>query len=159
VKRLARHRLHAALALCALLTLALILWPRPAAPSAQPPARLHYAGDDFQAQPGGRLQGFVLTLSSSAAAVAAPSAEPLPVLVGIVGRSAYLRSVATGEITRVPVGQDLDGWRLVSVGARAVTLRGASGDRRVELFAAPPAAPEGDAPPTTAPSPVETGGG
>jgi len=53
-------------------------------------------------------------------------------------RRAYLRSTASGEVERVSIGQEIDGWRLVAVSSRAATLRGTSGDKRVEMFAARP---------------------
>jgi hypothetical protein len=122
--------------LCTLLTLGLLIWPTGGPDPAAPPAAERYAGPDIETRRGGPVLGFALRLGGPAAAPeAAPAPEALPVLVGIAGRQAYLRS-ASGEVERVSIGQEIDGWRLVAVSARAATLRGPDGDRRIEMFAA-----------------------
>ena len=137
--------------LCALLTLGLLFWPAGAADPVGPPAAERYAGPDIETRRGGPVRGFALRLGGPAAAPeAAPPPEALPVLVGLAGRQAYLRN-AGGEVERVSIGQEIDGWRLVAVSARGATLRGPDGDRRLEMFAAGPgtAAPaEGASAPT-----------
>ena len=148
--RLRRYWLHGLLGLCALLTLGLLAWPTGAARPPGPPAAERYAGPDIETRRGGPVVGFALRLGGPATAPeAAPPPEALPVLVGIAGRRAYLRN-AGGEVERVSIGQSIDGWRLVAVSARAATLRGPDGDRRIEMFAvaADPAA-SGAAPPVT----------
>lgn len=121
--------------LCALLTLGLLFWPAGAADPVGPPAVERYAGPDIETRRSGPVRGFALRLGGPAAAPeAGPAPEALPVLVGIAGRQAYLRS-ASGEVERVSIGQEIDGWRLAAVSARTATLRGPSGDRRIEMFA------------------------
>ena len=142
MKRLRAYWLHGVLGACALLTLALILVPQSENAPAAPPQEKRFAGRDFEARPAARLQNFVLSLSAPAAAASPANAEPLPTLVGLAGRSVYLRSASSGETERLSVGQEFDGWRLVAVGARAITLRGPAGDRRLELFALPDPEPE-----------------
>lgn len=136
---LRRYWLHGLLGLCALLTLGLLAWPTGAARPSRPPAAERYAGPDIGTRRGGPVRDFALRLGSGPAAPpeAAPQPEALPVLVGIAGRRAYLRN-AGGEVERISVGQEIDGWRLVAVSARAATLRGPAGDRRIEMFASGP---------------------
>ncbi len=135
---LRRHWLPGLLGLCALLTLGLLAWPTGAARPLRPPTAERYAGPDIETRRGGPVREFALRLGGPAATPeAAPPPEVLPVLVGIAGRRAYLRN-AGGEVERVSIGQEIDGWRLVAVGGRAATLRGPDGDRRIEMFASGP---------------------
>ena len=151
--RLRQYWLPGLLGLCALLTLGLLAWPTGAARPNAPPAADRYAGPDLGTRRGGPVQGFALRLAGSdAAPQAAPPPEALPVLVGIAGRRVYMRG-ADGEVERVSIGQELDGWRLVAVTARAATLRGPGGDRRIEMFAAEIAAPATTAAGETPPVP------
>lgn len=158
--RLRQHWLPGLLGLCALLTLGLLFWPAGAADPVGPPAAERYAGPDIETRRGGPVLGFALRLGGPAAPPqAAPPPEALPVLVGIAGRRAYLRN-AGGEVERVSIGQEIDGWRLVAVSGRAATLRGADGDRRIEMFAvgADPAASGAAAPvPGEASPPIQGG--
>jgi hypothetical protein len=152
VTHLRRYWLPGLLGLCALLTLGLLAWPTGAARPLGPPAPERYAGPDIETRRGGPVVGFALRLGGPAALPeAAPTPEALPVLVGIAGRQAYLRN-AGGEVERVSIGQEIDGWRLVGVGGRVATLRGPDGDRRIEMFANGSAAPAtGPAAPATPP--------
>lgn len=135
---LRRYWLPGLLGLSALLTLGLLAWPTGAARLAPPAAAERYTGPDIETRRGGPVVGFALRLSGpDAAPAAAPPPEALPVLVGIAGRRAYLRN-AGGEVERVSIGQEIDGWRLVAVSARAAILRGPDGDRRIEMFASGP---------------------
>lgn len=137
--RLRRYWLHGLLGLCALLTLGLLAWPTGAGRPPGPPAAERYAGPDIETRRGGPVVGFALRLAGpDTTPQAVPPPEALPVLVGIAGRRAYLRSTASGEVERVSIGQEIDGWRVVSVSARSATLRGPDGDRRIEMFAARP---------------------
>lgn len=132
-----RHWLPGLLGLCAVVTVGLLVWPAAsAAPPARPPAD-HYRGPDIETRRVGPVSKFALRLASpDLPAPATPEAvEAVPVLVGVAGRRAYLRSAATGEVEGVSIGASIDGWRLVSVSARAATLRGATGDKRVQMFA------------------------
>jgi hypothetical protein len=157
VTLVSRHWLPGLLGLCALLTLGLLVWPAGASDRVGPPASERYAGPDIETRRGGPVRGFALRFGGPAAApAAAPPPEALPVLVGIAGRRAYLRSPGSGEVEGVAIGQEIDGWRLVAVSARAATLRGPDGDRRIEMFAGGPdpaasgavaAASEGPSPP------------
>lgn len=128
------YGIHAVVALSALITLALLLWPAAAPDPVPPPQAQAYAGPVYPLRPTARARTSVLQLASDRPATPAPTV-PTPVLVGIAGRSAYLRSASTGETARLTVGQEMDSWRLIAVGARTATLRGAAGDRRLELFA------------------------
>lgn len=146
--QLRRHWLPGLLGLCALLTLGLLAWPTGAARPASPPPAERYVGPDLVTRRSGPVLGFALRLAGpDAAPQATPPPEALPVLVGIAGRRAYLRS-AGGDVEGVSIGQEIDGWRLVTVSARAATLRGPEGDRRIEMFAvaADPAASGSAAP-------------
>ncbi|MBX9801993.1 MAG: hypothetical protein K2Y04_04420 [Caulobacteraceae bacterium] len=156
---LRRHWLPGLLGLCALLTLGLLAWPTGAARPAGPPAAERYTGPDIETRRGGPAVGFALRLEGpDAAPQTAPPPEALPVLVGIAGRRAYLRST-DGEVERVSIGQEIDGWRLVAVGGCAATLRGPDGDRRIEMFASgPDPAASGAAPvPGEASPPIQGG--
>lgn len=138
-----RHWLPALLGLSAVVTVGLLVWPATSAtPSARPPAD-HYRGPDIETRRAGPVSKFALRLASpdSPAAAAPEAIEAVPVLVGVAGQRAYLRSAATGEVEGVSIGASIDGWRLVSVSARAATLRGATGDKRVQMFAPTSAAP------------------
>ena len=139
MKHVRRFWLQGVLALCAVATIGLLIWPAGSADLAPAPPAERYSGPDLQTRRGGPVPGFAIRLSSAtdSAAAAPPPVEALPVLVGIAGRQAYLRSAATGEVERVSIGQEIDGWRLVSVGARSANLRGASGDKRIEMFSVP----------------------
>ena len=149
---LRRHWLPGLLGLCALLTLGLLVWPTSAARPLGPSEAERYTGPDIETRRGGPVREFALRLGGPAAPPeGTPQAEALPVLVGIAGRRAYLRNVG-GEVERVSIGQEIDGWRLVDVGNRAATLRGPDGDRRIEMFASRSVAPAtGPAVPTTPP--------
>lgn len=134
---LRRHWLAGVLVLCATLTLGLLFWPRGAAGPARSPVAERYTGPNIETRRSGPMRGFALRLAGPDAGPQATLAvEALPVLVGIAGRRAYLRGT-DGEVERVSIGQEIDGWRLVAVSARAATLRGPNGDRRVEMFSVP----------------------
>jgi len=136
MKLVRQYWLHGVLGLCALGTIGLIAWPASSVgPVSAPPAE-RYSGPDIQTRRGGPVPGFAIRLSSGNDQPSAvpQTAEAVPVLVGIAGRRAYLRSGATGEVVRVSIGQEIDGWRLVSVGTRSANLRGTSGDTRIEMF-------------------------
>lgn len=146
------HWSHGLAGFCALTTVALLVWPMASPAIKHDTPTPSYAGPAHPARRASPVVGLPIRLTYNAgpAAVVTPAAEAVPALVGISGRSAYLRSAATGEVERVQIGQTIDGWRLVAVSARTATLRGASGDRRLEMFAA--ASPE--AGPTFAPDPA-----
>jgi len=138
VTHLRRHWLPGLLGLCAILTLGLLLWPSGATRPAGQAVAERYTGSNVETRRGGPVVGFALRLVGPAAPPeAAPPPEALPVLVGIAGRRAYLRR-ADGEVERVSIGQEIDGWRLVGVSGRAAILRGPNGDRRIEMFASGP---------------------
>jgi len=140
MRRLRSHWLQALLAACALITLALLLIPGWRDAPVPPPSEPRYAGGDFQARPASRLSAFILSLSGAADTAPSPvNAQPLPTLVGLAGRSAYLRGASSGATERISVGGEFEGWRVIAIGVRAVTLRGPAGDKRLELFALPAA--------------------
>jgi len=152
--RLAHHWPAGVLGLCAAVTLALLLWPIEAAGPKRPPTADRYSGADHPARNGATVAGFALRLQAAADAEAAPVVESVPALVGIAGGRAYLRSTVSGEVEGLAVGLSIDGWNVTAVGRRAVTLRGASGERRLELFARPATAPEPETAPAPDPSPT-----
>jgi hypothetical protein len=148
------------LGLCALLTLGLLVWPASAADPVARPAVARYSGPDIETRRGGPVSGFALRLAGPPAAPpAATPPEALPVLVGIAGRRVYLRSPGSDEVVGVSIGQSLDGWRLVGVGARAATLSGPDGDRRIAMFAAGAGSPGTSDPMLSQAPPVQPPGG
>lgn len=128
--------IYAIAAVCTVVTLGLLLWPETAPPAVATPRADGYAGPVFQMQSTTRAQTSVLQLASERQDATPAPTVPTPALVGIIGRSVYLRSASTGETTRVTINQEMDGWRVIAVGSRTATLRGASGDQRLELFSA-----------------------
>jgi hypothetical protein len=68
---------------------------------------------------------------------AARSQAPTLVGVAISGRArlAYLRT-SGGEVERIGVGQTLDGWRVVSISERTVTLESNGNRLPLRLYAA-----------------------
>lgn len=73
------------------------------------------------------------TFAESAATPAAVEAVALPRLVGIAGNAAYLRGTS-GTAERVGVGSELDGWRVVRIEEKAVTLTDGDRTERLEMF-------------------------
>lgn len=137
---------------CALATAGILLWPAGATPAPQVGAAPQYRGPIRQLREVAVSPEFPLRLAGSGGPTApAADVQPVPVLVGIAGSAAYLKSAATGATERVSRGGVLDGWTLRAVGARTVTLAGPGGDRRLDLFAAPADA----AVPAAAPLPSE----
>ncbi|WP_324775445.1 hypothetical protein [Brevundimonas sp.] len=136
-------------------TLVILIWPAAAARPPAAPGVDRYFGADHQARRSGPVAGFPLRLHAAGAepTVVAPTA--VPVLVGLAGRRAYLRSADSGEVEGVSIGQTLDGWRLVAVTGRSATVRGPAGDRSLELFAA--TEPTSDAAPDPATDPAAGG--
>ena len=133
------HAPQLILGACALVTAGLLLWPAGTASAPLPGAAAPYRGPVRQLREVAPNPEFPLRLAGAGGATApAADVQPVPVLVGIAGSAAYLRSAATGATERVSRGGVLDGWTLRAVGARTVTLTGPGGDRRLELFAAGP---------------------
>lgn len=142
-----------------LLAGALLVWPIGAGPVVPAPAPEVFRGPDQKTNRGSPVTQSAIRLSSGASAQEArPVAQPTPTLVGIAGGQAYLKSIDSGEIERAGVGGTVDGWKVVAVGNRTVTLRGGAGDQRLRLFEKPNVAPaSGPAPaaaPDAAPAPV-----
>ncbi len=156
VKISRRHGYAGLLGLCAVATVGLLVWPADSAPPLPRAVAEHYRGPDLETRRTGPVPKFPLRLASPNAPAAPPEAvEAVPVLVGVAGRRAYLRSASTGEVEGVSVGASIDGWRLVSVSARAATVRGANGDKRVEMFAPVPVTPgPGTGAAVAAPGPI-----
>lgn len=145
------------LGVCALATAGLLLWPADPTIAPHAGAPSPYRGPVRQLRDVAVTPEFPLRLAGSGGATApAADVQPAPVLVGIAGSAAYLKSAATGATERVSRGRTLDGWTLKAVGARTVTLTGPGGDRRLDLFAAgpdtatPAAAPPVSGPPASA---------
>lgn len=139
---------------CGIVALALVAWPLPQPASAPEKAADAYRGPEHQTlevAARGSAAAFRLSTSNEPAAVSTASAAP--VLVGLVGgREAYLKSTATGEITRVRAGGVLDGWRVAGVDVRSATVVLGSERRRLTLF-------ERSDPPTASPAPGAPQGG
>lgn len=135
--------LAALLMLLALTTVALLVWPRGEAAPATPTAT-RYTGPDFPARKTTSPRSFPIRVGGDREDAPQPvTAQALPVLTGIAGGSAYLRSTATGEVQRLTRGESLDGWRLLSVRSREVVLGNGETEQRLALFA-----------PTTSPTPA-----
>lgn len=127
---------HLILAGCVVATAGLLAWPAPPAAVPSAPVAQAYAGPVLEVRRVSPDPRFPLRLQSRfASSDPAPATEPAPILVGVAGGLAYLRSSTTGEVESLALGGEIDGWTLASVAPRAVTLRGASGERRLELFA------------------------
>lgn len=75
--------------------------------------------------------GFRFSTSSPAPADAGDVAAPR--LVGIAGRSAYLKG-ASGETERVSVGDELDGWSVARIGEKSVTLTNGARSEQLKMF-------------------------
>lgn len=73
------------------------------------------------------------TFAESAALPEVVEPVALPRLVGIAGNSAYLRGTS-GTAERVGVGGELDGWRVVRIDEKAVTLTDGDRTERLALF-------------------------
>ena len=127
------------LGVCAVVSGVIFAWPSGGnAPvvAAQPEP---YSGPIFADRKGGFLPGFPLHLTAPGAAETPPPvAEALPILVGIANGQAYLRSAASGEVDRVARGQTIDGWQVIYVGGRSVTLSSGQAEREVAMFTTPP---------------------
>lgn len=69
-----------------------------------------------------------------AGAAAAPAAQPLPALVGVVsrarGRGVALVKSSSGQTVTLSPGESVDGWQLVGIGRDRATFA-ANGERRV----------------------------
>lgn len=75
--------------------------------------------------------GFRFSTSSPAPTDAGSVAVPR--LVGIAGRSAYLRG-ASGETERVSVGDELDGWSVARIEEKSVTLTDGARSEQLTMF-------------------------
>ena len=75
--------------------------------------------------------GFRFSTSSPAPADAGEVAAPR--LVGIAGRSAYLRG-ASGETERLSVGDELDGWSVTRIEEKSVTLTNGARSEQLKMF-------------------------
>jgi hypothetical protein len=152
-----RYSSHIALAVCAAATIGLLLWPAGSVPAPQRRSDPAYTGPVIELRRAAASPGFpIRTARPSADAEPERPTHPAPALVGLAGGAAYLRSSANGETVRIARGGELDGWTVVSIGARAVSLRGHGGERRLELFAA--ASADAPTPGTSPTSPQPTQG-
>lgn len=126
----------AMVSLLALMTVALLTWPGGVS-KPSPSSELRYTGPDFQSRAATPLRTFPIRIGGlNTEATPAPAPQALPMLTGISGGDAYLRSAATGEVQRLARGQSLDGWRLVSVRGRAVVMSNGADEQRLALFSA-----------------------
>lgn len=120
---------------CAAFSAGLMFWPQAQAVPPTDKRTSAYGGVEHQVRKTGAGPGeavFVLTGSAQSAQVAPQAASPA--LVGIVGRSAYLKSASSGETVSVSIGESLDGWKLAALRGRTVTLEGPGGRREMSLF-------------------------
>lgn len=143
--------LPAVLVLLALTTAGLLVWPQgEAAPATRTATR--YVGPNFPARETTAPRGFSIRIGGVREDMAQPAPDQaLPVLTGIASGSVYLRSATTGEVQRLTQGDSLDGWRLLSVRAREVTVGNGEAEQRLTLFAAtvPPSTPAPASTPST----------
>lgn len=140
----------AGLAACALVALVVVVWPLPSSSGAEKVEAENYRGPEHQTrQVTSRVVSPVFQLTTASAPTPAPvAAAAAPTLVGLVGgREAYLRSAASGQVSRVTRGAAIDGWRVVAVGDRTVTVRLNGEPRVLNLFS--PTAPIAPASPVT----------
>ena len=90
-----------------------------------------------------------------AAAAAAPAAQPLPTLVGVVsrarGRGVALVKSSSGQTVTLSPGQSVDGWRLVGIGRDRATFA-SNGEQRVAALDFSNKARGDSAPATAAPA-------
>lgn len=123
---------------CAATSAGLVFWPTAQATSPTDPKAIVYGGVEHQIRKTGARPGdAVFVLTGSAQLPQATPQAASPSLVGIVGRSAYLRSAASGDTVGVSIGESLDGWELAAVRGRTVTLDGPGGRREMSLFDKP----------------------
>lgn len=123
---------------CAAASVGLWFWPQAQTAPPTDKRTSAYGGVEHQvrktsARPGETV--FLLTGSAQAAPETPQAASP--VLVGIVGRSAYLKSASSGEAVSISIGESLDGWKLAAVRGRTVTLEGSGGRQEMSLFERP----------------------
>lgn len=151
---------------CATVSAGLIFWPQAQAASPKDKRTSVYGGVEHQTRKtSARSSDAVFVLTASTQPVQAAPQAALPVLVGIVGRSAYLKSASSGETVSVSIGQSLDSWKVAAVRGRTITLEGIGGRREISLFEKPPSvepnssgwtAPNGE--PASPTSPLPLGG-
>lgn len=125
---------------CAAASAGLLFWPTAQAASPTDPKAIVYGGVEQQIRKTGARPGdAVFVLTGSAQLPQATPQAASPSLVGIVGRSAYLKSAVSGETVSVPLGESLDGWKVAVVRGRRVTLDGPKGRVEMTLFEKPAA--------------------
>ena len=136
------------LAGCCLVAVGLAVWPASPAKESASRAVQPYRGPAHRVLPVAVQEGAqVFRLSTSSEPILASPASPTPTLLGIAGGRAYLKT-SSGNAERVGPGSMADGWRVVSVGSRSVTI--AAAEKRVELrlFAMTQPSPGAPSPPT-----------
>lgn len=117
------------------LSAVVVLWPLPSPKDdrAAPPAA--YRGAEHQTLSVSRARDVPFRLAGTEGP--APSSPNAPRLVGLAaGDRAYLRSASTGDVSAVRLNETVDGWTLIAIGARSVTLRAGQDTRTLALFAA-----------------------
>lgn len=123
---------------CAAASAGLVFWPQAQAAPPTDKRTSVYGGVEHEVRKTGARSGdtvFVLTGSAQPTQMAPQAASPA--LVGIVGRSAYLKSASSDETVSVSIGESLDGWKVAAVRGRTVTLEGPGGRREMSLFEKP----------------------
>tara|TARA_R110002051_G_scaffold41530_7_gene86133 strand:- start:19271 stop:19747 length:477 start_codon:yes stop_codon:yes gene_type:complete len=142
---------------CSVLTLGLLAWPVRPTQEPAPNTGSHYAGPEYAARrtaPSTIAAPLRLTSSQPVEAVPATPVIAAPTLIGLLGsRQAYLRSATSGEVERVPIGGEIDGWRVIAITGRAVTVNRPGNQQKLQLFNVDkqmPSVGSPDSPPETA---------
>ncbi len=125
------------MAACGICVIGLLAWPIARPKSSPESSDGPYRGAEHQTlQVASQTSTAVFRLSSSNEPVVVTSVSATPTLVGVVGgREAYLRSSVSGEVTRVSAGALIDGWRVIGIDARSVTVAMGQERQRLTLFA------------------------
>jgi len=138
---------------CALMTVALLVWPQTPASSPAPQAEPAFKGrphDLLTIAPSTRSP---LRFADDAAPEPSPaSTSGAPTLVGVIaGRAAYLRGADSGTVERVGLNETFEGWQLTRVASNGVTVTKDRQTCELRLYQAPDSAPAPTASPAEAP--------
>lgn len=118
----------------AVLAIAIYVWP--IGSGEKPPAKAdRYAGPEHQMRRAGMsAETPVVQIAVVDAGRPVETAAALPVLVGISGRTAWLKSANSGAVAGADVGDEVEGWTVTSVGPRRVAVKSGARTETLELF-------------------------
>lgn len=122
---------------CALVSAGIAFWPQTKVITPANNEITAYSGVEHELRKTSAPSEAIFILAGSVTPTQAAPQAASPILVGIVGRSAYLKSSSSGETANYNVGESLDGWKLLAVRARTITLEGPAGKRDISLFEKP----------------------